>query len=147
MQALLQSEKKMPLINITLAGPRVAPETIQHLQQETTRLMQAILRKEAALTVVSITQLPDGAFSANGQAVAAAASLQAMITAGTNSAAEKADFIFAAKSILTATIGPCAAPLYVVLHELPADSWGYDGETQAARKVQRELAKNAGGAA
>lgn len=125
----------MPLINITLTGPSAAPSTILHLQQETTRLMQRILRKEAALTVVSVTQLPAGACAADGQAVATAASLQAMITAGTNSAAEKADFIFAANSLLTAAIGPSTAPTYVALHELPADSWGYDGQTQAARKA------------
>lgn len=125
----------MPLINITLTGASAAPRTIQHLQQETTRLMQSILHKEAALTVVSVTQLPAGAFSANGQAVAAAASMQALITAGTNSAADKAAFIFAAKTLLTATFGPSAAPIYIALHELPAASWGYDGQTQAARKA------------
>ncbi len=133
----------MPLINIALAGANLAPSTIQHLQQETTRLMQSILRKEAALTVVSVTQLPAGAFSANGQAVAAAASMQALITAGTNGAAEKADFIFAAKSLLTVAIGLSAAPIYVALHELPAESWGYDGQTQAARKAGKLI----GGAA
>ena len=133
----------MPLINIALAGANLAPSTIQHLQQETTRLMQSILRKEAALTVVSVTQLPADAFSANGQAVAAAASMQALITAGTNGAAEKADFIFAAKSLLTVAIGLSAAPIYVALHELPAESWGYDGQTQAARKAGKLI----GGAA
>jgi len=126
----------MPLIHITLAGPSAAPSTIQQLQRETTHLMQSILHKEAELTVVSVAQLPAGAYSANGQAIPTAASLQAMITAGTNSAAEKADFIFAAKSLLTAAIGPSAAPVYVALHELPAESWGYDGQTQAARKAQ-----------
>lgn len=135
MQASLQTEKTMPLINITLAGASLAPSAVQHVQQETTRLMQSILRKEAALTVVGVTQLPAGAFSANGQPVAAAASMQAMITAGTNSAAEKADFIFAARSVLTVAIGQSEAPIYVALHELPADSWGYDGQTQAARKA------------
>lgn len=133
----------MPLIHITLSGPAAAPGTIPHLQQETTRLMQTILHKEAALTVVSVAQLPDGAFSANGRAVAGGASMQALITAGTNSAQEKADFIFAAKKLLTATGGPSAAPTYVALHELPAESWGYDGQTQAARKAGTSM----GGAA
>ena len=137
----------MPLIHITLAGPSAAPRTIQYLQQETTRLMQTILHKEAALTVVSVTQLPEAAFSANGQAVVGGASMQALITAGTNSAREKADFIFAANKLLTATGSCSAAPTYVALHELPAESWGYDGETQAARKAQREPANAAGGAA
>ena len=111
----------MPLIQITLAGPQAAPATIQQLQQESTRLMASILRKEAALTVVSVTQLPEGACSANGQAVATSASLQALIT----------------------TFGPSDAPLYVALHELPADSWGYDGQTQAARKARQLIGETA----
>lgn len=127
----------MPLIQITLAGQPASPETIQQLQQETTRLMASILHKEAAVTVVSVTQLPAGAFSANGQPVDSGASLQAMITAGTNSEADKAAFIFAAKSMLTAAIGASAAPIYVALLELPAGNWGYDGKTQAARKAER----------
>lgn len=127
----------MPLIQITLAGPSAAPATIQQLQQQSTQLIETILHKEAALTVVSVTQLPAGAFSANGQPVALGASLQAMITAGTNSDADKADFILAAKKLLTALVGPSDAPIYVALHELPATDWGYDGRTQAARKAER----------
>lgn len=133
----------MPLIQITLAGQPASPEAIQQLQQETTRLMASILHKEAAVTVVSVTQLPAGAFSANGQPVDSGASLQAMITAGTNNAAEKADFIFAAKSLLTVAIGPSAAAVYVALHELPAESWGYDGQTQAARKAGKLIGEAA----
>jgi 4-oxalocrotonate tautomerase len=133
----------MPLIQITLTGPQAAPATIQQLQQETTRLMASILHKEAALTVVSVSQLAAGACSANGQAVTTCASLQALITAGTNSAAEKAAFISAAKRLLTVTFGPSDAPLYVALHELPADSWGYDGQTQAARKAQQLIGETA----
>ena len=127
----------MPLIQITLAGANADPETIQQLQQQSTRLIETILHKEAALTVVSVTQLPAGAFSANGQPVALGTSLQAMITAGTNSEADKAAFILAAKTMLTAVVGASQAPLYVALHELPATDWGYDGRTQAARKAER----------
>lgn len=127
----------MPLIQITLGGQPASPEAIQQLQQETTRLMASILQKEAALTVVSVSQLPAGAFSANGQPVYSGASLQAMITAGTNSEADKAAFIFAAKCMLTVAIGETAAPIYISLLELPAGNWGYDGKTQAARKAER----------
>ena len=84
----------MPLIQIVLSGPATAPATLQALQQETTELMARILRKEAALTVVSVTQAPAGSHAVGGAALAASASLQALITAGTNSDAEKADFIF-----------------------------------------------------
>lgn len=129
----------MPMIHITLCGPAPEPATLQRLQAETTRLMRDILSKDAALTVVHILHAPAGTSSANGEPVSAAAALQAMITAGTNTAAEKADFIFAAKSMLTAAIGISVAPIYVVLHEIPADSWGYDGQTQAARKAGQTI--------
>ena len=146
----------MPLIQIVLSGPDATPATIRALQQETTELMQHILRKEAALTVVSVTQQPAGSHAVGGEPLAAAASLQALITAGSNSEAEKSAFILAAKTMLTAGRADCPwatafatspAPLYVALHELPAASWGYDGQTQAARKVQRDMAQQAGGAA
>jgi len=87
---------------------------------------------------------------------AAPASLQALITAGSNSEAEMAAFIVAAHAMLTAGRSACPwaaafagapAPLYVALHELPATSWGYDGRTQAARKAEREAVQAAGGAA
>lgn len=128
----------MPLIQITLAGPTRPEETVRRLQIETTRLMQEVLHKEAALTVVAVAQLPSGAVAAGGQPVAVAASLQALITAGGNDAAAKAAFVSAATRMLSAAIGETAAPIYVALHELPAAAWGYDGRTQAARRAERQ---------
>ena len=127
----------MPLIKITLAGHLPTAEQTRHLQGETTRLMHRILGKKAALTVVSVTSLPAPALAAAGQALAenaAAAYLEAFITAGTNSDGEKAAFITAAYALLGSVIGQPAAPVYVILHDLPASNWGYDGQTQAARR-------------
>lgn len=128
----------MPLIQITLAGPVPEPAAIQTLQRETTRLMRDLLHKEAALTVVGISHLPPGAVAAGGEPVAGAAWLRGLITAGTNSAAEKAAFIAAATAMLADVVGASPAPTYVALEELPATDWGYDGRTQAARRLQRE---------
>ncbi len=127
----------MPLIQITLAGPVPSPATLHRLQRETTRLMRDVLHKEAALTVVGISHLPAGAVAAGGEPVAAAAWLQGLITAGTNSAAEKAEFIAAAETMLIGALGDHGAPTYVALQEVPATDWGYDGRTQAARRQER----------
>lgn len=127
----------MPLIKITLAGQPPTAEQTRHLQAETTRLMQSILGKKGELTVVSITSLSAPALAAAGQALAenaAAAYLEACITAGTNSDGEKASFIAAAHALLCSVIGQPAAPVYIILHDLPASNWGYDGQTQAARR-------------
>jgi 4-oxalocrotonate tautomerase len=132
----------MPLIHITLAGQPAAPATIAALQRDTTRLMRDVLHKEAALTVVAVTQLPAGSYSADGRAVRSTASLLATITAGTNNDADKAAFVAAATRMLATTIGDSDAPVYVALQELPASDWGYDGRTQAARRAER-LAREA----
>ena len=128
----------MPLILITLAGQPAAPTTIAALQRDTTRLMRDVLHKDAALTVVAVTQLPAGSYAADGRAVGNAASLLATITAGTNSATDKAAFITAATRMLSAAIGDSDAPVYVALQELPASDWGYEGRTQAARRAERQ---------
>ena len=127
----------MPLIQITLAGPAPSPASLHQLQRDTTRLMRDVLHKEAALTVVGISHLPAVAVAAGGEPVAAAAWLQGLITAGTNSAAEKAEFVAAAEAMLAGVLGACRAPTYVALQELPATDWGYDGRTQAARRQER----------
>ncbi|MDR1994389.1 hypothetical protein [Azonexus sp.] len=128
----------MPLVQIVIAGPAPIPATVRRLQKETTRLMRDVLRKEAALTVVGITSVPAAAVTAGGEPVAAAAWLQGQITAGTNSTAEKAAFIAAAEAMLTAALGTLAVPTYVVLHELPATDWGYDGLSQATRRLSHD---------
>ena len=125
----------MPLINIAIAGPAPAPAIVSRLQAETTVLMRDILRKQATLTVVAVASLPAGAFSANGVAVPQGASLHATVTAGTNADHEKAAFIAAAEAMLRDALGQIDAPVYVIVQEIPAADWGYDGRTQAARRL------------
>ena len=49
----------MPLIQITLSTPTPLPAAaVTALQRESTQLMQRILRKNPALTVSSVSQLP-----------------------------------------------------------------------------------------
>lgn len=55
------------------------------------------------------------------------------ITQGTNSREQKAALIARLHRILTDTLGELAEASYIVIHELPAESWGYAGLSQAAR--------------
>lgn len=126
----------MPLLTLTLAGLSDAERLIPGLQADCSRLMQDILHKSLPLTVVSVSCLPAAALSAGGVPVAAGAHLQAYITAGTNTAAEKSAFIAAAHALLAGILpAGAAAPLYVAVIELPASDWGYDGRSQADRRV------------
>lgn len=127
----------MPFIRIVLGGPEPSIEQIAQLQRRTTDLMVVILGKRREVTVVAVEAMPAGRWSAGGQTApgeVGSAQMEAFITAGTNTGEEKAAFVRAAHALLASALERAATPIYVLVHELPATDWGYDGETQAARR-------------
>ena len=62
------------------------------------------------------------------------------ITRGTNTNEEKAEFIRCEMAMLKDTIGATPEASYIVIHELDASTWGYDGETQHSRAKARKMA-------
>lgn len=124
----------MPYIQIRLNSP--SPIDHPHLAREVTRLLAELLGKHREVTVVEI--IPGGAWYAAGEPVhGPAAYVDIKITQGTNSAAEKARLLAACQALLSDSLGKLAAPAYVVIHEIPAGDWGYDGLPQAARMAGR----------
>jgi 4-oxalocrotonate tautomerase len=131
---LLSRGITMPFVNIKIAGLTLTSEHTRHLQKEATALMAGVLGKKAELTSVLVEQAPASGWSIGGQPLVVAAHLDAKVTAGTNTAAEKARFIAGAHALLKSVAGPeLSVATYVVVDELPADAWGYDGLTQAHR--------------
>ncbi|HZX32988.1 MAG TPA: tautomerase family protein [Rhodocyclaceae bacterium] len=127
----------MPFIRLSLAGTSLPTDRIAQLQDGTTDLMAEILGKRREVVVVAVETSPALNWSVNGKPLAEAAALaqmEAFITAGTNTGEEIAAFIRAAHALLVSAIGGEASPIYVQVLEIPAGDWGYDGETQAARK-------------
>jgi 4-oxalocrotonate tautomerase len=125
----------MPFIRITASGPTLSLEHVSRLQTEMTELMASVLGKKANLTSVLVEQ-PAAAGWAIGRAPArVAVHVDATITAGTNSPEEKALFIEQTMRLLKSVFGSELSPAtYVVLTEVPAQSWGYDGRTQESRR-------------
>lgn len=125
----------MPFLHLRIAGKPLSTKDVSHLQTELTDLMQRILNKKKSLTAVLIEEVPGSGWSVGAGPVPLAAHLEAAITAGTNTSAEKAEFIAAAAQVLKRLCGD-ALPVatYVILREIDAESWGYDGQTQAARR-------------
>lgn len=127
----------MPFIRITVFGPTLAPEQVALLQTETTNLMESVLGKVADLTSVLVEQPAAASWTIGRNAMRIAAHVNATITAGTNSAPEKARFIDLIMKLLKSTFGSELSPAtYVVVEEVPAQSWGYDGRTQESRRPQ-----------
>lgn len=125
----------MPYVHLTIAGPAPTDAARRRLAAGLTRLMAEVLGKDPALTAVRVETAETGLWTVGGTPVSPAAHLEATVTAGTNSAADKARFIAQAMELLKGEAGP-GLPLatYGVVREIAADSWGYDGRTQAARR-------------
>ena len=123
----------MPFLRLTVA-PALRPSAASALADGLTSLMAERLGKKAALTSVFV-EPASGLWTIGGVAQPSAAHLEATITAGTNTEAEKADFIAAAMALLRTQSPELHAATYVTLREVAAADWGYDGRTQAARRA------------
>lgn len=124
----------MPFVNIKVAGPTLAPEQVQHLQQGATKLMAEVLRKKAELTAVLVEYVSATSWTVDSKPVLAAAHLDVKVTEGTNTAEEKDRFVSEAMKLLRSILGIDLNPVaYVVIHEVPGGAWGWDGLTQAHR--------------
>lgn len=127
----------MPYINIRLAGVETTDAQRFDLSETTTALMRDILGKNPAVTVVTVDELAPSHWAVGGQpldsSVGTAAYVDIKITRGTNTPEEKQRMLAASFEMLRRVLGSVASPTYVVIHELDADAWGYDGRSQAQR--------------
>lgn len=127
----------MPFIRITLGRPTDAG-TRQRLGRHATDLIVDLLGKRREVTAVLIETAGEADWLVGGAPVAAGATpahCEIAITAGSNDAGEKARTIAAMHALLAETLGDVPEASYVVIRELPAESWGYAGRTQAARRL------------
>lgn len=129
----------MPFVHLRIAAPELSAQQRRHFQAGLTELMAQILHKQADLTVVAVDHMAPEAWTVGGRPIAPdawTAQLDAYVTAGTNTSAERGAFLAAANVLIRAQwASPPATPLYALVHEVHADSWGYDGATQEARRL------------
>lgn len=121
----------MPYIQIRFSTPH--PIDTVALGEIATRLMAEVLHKHREVTVVEIVPSAGTWFVAGAPMTGPTAYADIKITQGSNTEAEKARLLAAFEDLLHETLGKRAAPAYVVIHEIAATDWGYDGLPQATR--------------
>ncbi|MFA6265279.1 MAG: tautomerase family protein [Pseudolabrys sp.] len=127
----------MPFVRVAALAPSLRPEQISRLQTEITDLMERVLDKVGDLTSVLVEQPGAGSWSIGRAAMRSAVHVDATVTKGTNSDEQKARFIGDTMMLLKDVFGPDLNPAsYVVVTEVPAQSWGYDGLTQESRRLR-----------
>jgi 4-oxalocrotonate tautomerase len=123
----------MPFIDVRVAGPLDMAQT-DKIQKEITSLMAEVLDKKAPLTAVLVEQVKLAGWTVGAEPVPRAVQVDATISAGTNTPEQKARFIAEVNRLLRDVLGPDLPEVsYVVIHEVPQDSWGYGGLTQQHR--------------
>lgn len=133
----------MPTLTLKLAAPQDR-ERDQALATALTSITADTLGKRAEVTAVLIEELPVARWFIGAQPVQRpTALLEISITAGSNTAAQKAAFIEAAFAELQGRLAPGASleeASYVIVREVAATDWGYGGTTQKARQASRQHA-------
>jgi 4-oxalocrotonate tautomerase len=128
----------MPFVNVRVAGPPLDKALTAKIQKTMTALMANVLDKKAPLTAVLVEQVDVAGWTVGAAPVRRAAQVDAIISAGTNTPTQKARFIAEANNLLRDVLGADLPNVtYVVLHEVPQDSWGYGGLTQDHRAKQQ----------
>ncbi len=126
----------MPYINIRL-GTGLDNAQRAQLYEQTTSLMNRIMGKRREVTVVHIQESAPGFWSTNAKLLTSAdpvgAYVDIKVTEGTNTPDEKAEMIAQTVQMLQNVVGTIQEACYVVIDDIPANSWGYDGKTQAER--------------
>lgn len=124
----------MPFIRITL-DRNISAADRTTLARRSTDLIVGILGKRREVTAVLVETAANSLWTIGGDVAAApAAHCEIAITQDTNTPADIARFISDMRDLLAATLGHLAEACYVIVRTIPAEHWGYDGRTQAARR-------------
>ena len=130
----------MPYINIRL-NTNLDNEERKRLYKKTTSLMNTVMGKRPEVAVVHIQESEPQQWSVNAVPLTAkepiAAFVDIKITEGTNTPEEKAEMISDTVKMLQDLVGTVQEACYVVIDDIPANSWGYNGKTQAARAASK----------
>jgi len=129
----------MPYLNLRL-GNELPVEALDRAIGLLTDLTVDVLGKKRELVSVAIDSPPRGRWAIGGRLIDAVASrtfyLDIKVTEGTNTKREKAEYLAQVWSGLEEILGAVDPASYIVIHEVRADAWGYQGRTQEYRHVR-----------
>lgn len=129
----------MPYLNAKIPAGQSA-ETASKVAAVLADLTVEVLKKKRELTSVAVEFIPPAQWFIGGPSAAAqnvaTFYLDIKVTEGTNTKEEKAAYVAKVFAALEAVLGPLHPASYVVIHEIHADAWGYEGATQEFRYIQ-----------
>jgi 4-oxalocrotonate tautomerase len=132
----------MPIINVSVTG-KPDPSLSQRIALQVTDLTRLHLQKDPTLTSVAIHYVDPSHWFAGGQSLAAQGAntfwIDIKVVDGTNTKAELAKYLEAVFATLSSTLGKTHTESYILVHEVPAASYGFGGKTQEFRFISGRL--------
>lgn len=128
----------MPYLNVKISSPN-AQQIKERLALLLTDLTTSILGKKRELTAVAIESIEMNSWFISGESIkesgACSFYLDVKVTEGTITKNEKAEYVEKVFSGIEDIVGCLALASYIVIHEVRADSWGYQGQSQEFRYI------------
>ena len=131
----------MPYLNIKLSVAPSAELTKKVVETLSTHTGE-ILGKKPEVTSIAVEFVEPTQWFVGGRSVGEQATttfyLDVKITEGTNTKAEKAHYIARVFDAMQSMMGPLTPASYIVINEVRADTWGFEGKTQEYRFVSNQ---------
>ena len=127
----------MPYINIKLNAPKdekLKQEIVEMVLQNSQNILKR--KKEVTSILVEFVHFEDWfIYDKNCTTFY----LDIKITKGTNTKEQKANYIKKCYKDFQELLGEISPASYIIIDEIDADSWGFEGLTQEFRYIQSEL--------
>ncbi len=132
----------MPYLNAKICALQ-SPETTNKIAAFLTELTAEVLGKKKELTSVAVEYVSANEWFIGGTSLAsqglATFYLDIKVTEGTNTKNQKASYIQKVFAAFESVLGNLNPASYIVIHEVRADSWGYEGATQEFRYIKGKV--------
>ncbi|MCB5174363.1 tautomerase family protein [Microvirga lenta] len=132
----------MPILNLKVSATR-SPSLTRALSEGLVDATTRILRKNPDITAVAIDYVPPEDWIVGGRSLAehrkASFWLDIKVVDGTNTKDEKALYLAEVFALMGRLLGDLHEESYVLVHEVPADAYGFGGLTQEHRYIANRL--------
>lgn len=136
----------MPYINVKLTA-KPDPALSARIARQISELTQMHLRKDPTITAVAVDYVDPQHWFAGGRSLAEQGArtfwLDIKVVDGTNTKQETAAYLEAVHEFMATALGGVHGESYILVHEVPAAAYGFDGKTQEFRFIAGKLSKAA----
>lgn len=131
----------MPYLNVRITGEE-SVVTAEKIASSLMRHTSEILGKKPEVTSIAIDFVSPALWFVGGHSTLshnlATFYLDIKVTDGTNTKGEKARYVKKVFADFEAILGSITPASYIVIHDVRADSWGFQGKTQEYRFIESQ---------